>query len=51
MLLPGEKEARKRKIALREGIYYNPKQIERLERLGKEIGLGKLEPCEMKTTA
>ncbi len=51
MLLPGEKEARKRKIALREGIYYNPKQIERLERLGKEIGLGKLERCEMKATA
>lgn len=50
MLLPGEKEARKRKKALREGIPFSPKQVERLERLGKKIGLGKLEPCEMKAT-
>ena len=51
MLLPGEKEARERKKALQEGIPFTPKQIERLERLGKKIGLGKLEPCEMKATA
>jgi len=44
MLLPGEKEARKRKKALQKGIPFSPKQIERLERFGKKIGLGKLEP-------
>ena len=43
MLLPGEKEERKRKKALQEGIPFSLKQIERLERLGKKIGLGKLE--------
>jgi LDH2 family malate/lactate/ureidoglycolate dehydrogenase len=42
MLLPGEKEAKRREKSLREGILYTSKQIERLEKLGKEVGLGKL---------
>jgi LDH2 family malate/lactate/ureidoglycolate dehydrogenase len=42
MLLPGEKEAKQKEKSLREGIPYTPKQIERLEKLGKEVGLGKL---------
>lgn len=42
MLLPGEKEAKQRENSLREGIPYSFKQIERLEKLGKEVGLGKL---------
>lgn len=42
MLLPGEKEAKQREKSLREGIPYSFKQIERLEKLGKEVGLGKL---------
>ncbi|UCC40875.1 MAG: Ldh family oxidoreductase [Candidatus Aminicenantes bacterium] len=42
MLLPGEKEAKQRKRSLREGIPYTSRQIERLEKLGKEVGLGKI---------
>jgi LDH2 family malate/lactate/ureidoglycolate dehydrogenase len=40
MLLPGEKEARNREIALREGIPYTEKQIIRLEKLGHALDLG-----------
>lgn len=43
MLLPGEKEARKRKESLQKGIPYSAIQIERLERIGQEARLGKLE--------
>lgn len=42
MLLPGEKEARQREKSLQEGIPYTPQQIQRLERLGQEAGLGRL---------
>jgi L-2-hydroxycarboxylate dehydrogenase (NAD+) len=40
MLLPGEKEIQKKKLSLREGIPYTTKQIERLEKIGKAVGLG-----------
>jgi L-2-hydroxycarboxylate dehydrogenase (NAD+) len=40
MILPGEKEAKKRELALREGIHYSAEQIERLEKLGQALGLG-----------
>jgi L-2-hydroxycarboxylate dehydrogenase (NAD+) len=40
MILPGEKEAKKRELALREGIHYSAMQIERLEKLGQALGLG-----------
>jgi LDH2 family malate/lactate/ureidoglycolate dehydrogenase len=40
MLLPGEKEAQNREIALREGIQYTEKQIIRLEKMGHALGLG-----------
>jgi LDH2 family malate/lactate/ureidoglycolate dehydrogenase len=39
MLLPGEKEAIKRKESLREGILYTSKQIQRLEKAGREVGI------------
>ena len=42
MLLPGEKETKQREKSLQEGIPYTSKQIERLEKLGEEVGLGKL---------
>lgn len=40
MLLPGEKEAKNREIALREGIPYTKEQIKRLEKMGQALGLG-----------
>jgi L-2-hydroxycarboxylate dehydrogenase (NAD+) len=40
MILPGEKEAKQRELSLREGILYSPKQIERLEKIGRALGLG-----------
>ncbi len=40
MLLPGEKEAKKKDIDLREGIPYSTEQIKRLEKLGRSVGLG-----------
>jgi L-2-hydroxycarboxylate dehydrogenase (NAD+) len=40
MLLPGEKEAKNREIALREGIPYPEEQIIRLEKMGQSLGLG-----------
>ncbi len=42
MLLPGEKEHRQRALSLSKGIAYSPKQIERLNELGNEVGLGPL---------
>jgi len=42
MRLPGEKEALKRKESLREGILYTVKQIERLEKAGRDVGLGEI---------
>lgn len=39
MFLPGEKEARQRRISLTDGIPYTSRQIERLETLGREVGL------------
>lgn len=42
MLLPGEKELKQREISLREGIAYSPAQIGRLEKLGSQVGLGRL---------
>lgn len=42
MLLPGEKEARQRERSLQEGIPYSSQQIERLEKLGQDVGLGRL---------
>jgi len=44
MLLPGEKELRHRKRSLGEGIAYQPVQIDRLNALGKEVGLEGLKP-------
>jgi len=43
MLLPGEKERKQRDLSLAQGIAYSPKQIERLNELGKEVGLAPLE--------
>jgi LDH2 family malate/lactate/ureidoglycolate dehydrogenase len=40
MILPGEIEAKNREIALREGIPYTEKQILRLEKMGRALGLG-----------
>lgn len=40
MLLPGEKEAKNREVALREGIPYTKEQIVRLEKMGRALGLG-----------
>jgi L-2-hydroxycarboxylate dehydrogenase (NAD+) len=40
MLLPGEKEARNREIARREGIQYAKEQIIRLEKIGQALGFG-----------
>jgi hypothetical protein len=40
MLLPGEKEAENREIALHEGIQYTEEQIMRLEKMGQALGLG-----------
>ena len=40
MLLPGEKEAKNRKVAIREGIPYTKEQIVRLEKMGRALGLG-----------
>ena len=42
ILLPGEKEARQREKSLQKGIPYSSQQIERLERLGQDVGLGRL---------
>ncbi len=44
MLLPGEKELRHRGRSLKEGIAYQAVQVERLNALGKEVGLEKLQP-------
>jgi len=44
MLLPGEKELSHRERSLREGIAYRSVQIERLNALGKEVGLESLKP-------
>lgn len=40
MLLPGEKEAAQREVSLRKGISYTAGQIDRLQILGREVGLG-----------
>lgn len=42
MLLPGEKEQKQREISVAQGIAYSPKQIERLNELGEEVGLDPL---------
>lgn len=39
MYMPGEKEQRQRNKSLRVGITYSNTQIQRLEKLGKEVGL------------
>lgn len=44
MLLPGEKELRHRERSLRDGIAYQAVQIERLNALGKDVGLDSLTP-------
>ncbi len=43
MLLPGEKEQKQRDLSLAQGIFYTPKQIERLNKLGSAMGLDPLE--------
>jgi LDH2 family malate/lactate/ureidoglycolate dehydrogenase len=40
MFLPGEKEAKRREASIRKGISYTAGQIERLQMLGREVGLG-----------
>ncbi len=42
MLLPGEKETRQREVSILNGISYTAGQIARLERLGREAGLGSI---------
>jgi len=42
MLLPGEKEAKQREVSIRQGISYTSGQIARLEKLGREVGLGSI---------
>jgi LDH2 family malate/lactate/ureidoglycolate dehydrogenase len=42
MLLPGEKEAKRREESVRKGIPYTAGQIERLQILGREAGLGNI---------
>ena len=42
MLLPGEKEAIRRKNSLSHGIPYTASQIARLEKLGRSVGLGQV---------